>query len=364
MSDLTLTPITRPLHNLTRHPPPGSKSLTNRALIIAALANGVSELRNVLFADDTQVCVESLRRLGFVIDLDADQKTLRVQGQCGKIPNSNAELFCGNSGTTIRFMTALCSLGRGTYLLDGVDRMRQRPIGTLVDLLRHLGSRIEYVQNDGYPPIRIHADSLPGGIVRYGAAQSSQYLSAILMAAPIRPPRGPDHRSSIPNQTSWPYVAMTMRLMDHFLHTPELIRDPNTHEPKQIIIPQGMYKAGEYLVEPDASNASYFLAAAALHPGSKITVQGLGKNSLQGDVAFADVLHRMGADLIFGRDFITITGTEDLEGIEVDLADMPDTARNSRRRRKLFRQGPNHHSRPAHTESKGNRPPDGCKTEN
>lgn len=322
MSDLTLNPIRGPFNQTIT--PPGSKSLTNRALVIAALADGVCELRNVLFADDTQVCVESLKRLGFVIDVDVDQKALRVHGQGGRIPSSNAELFCGNSGTTIRFMTALCSLGRGTYLLDGIERMRQRPIGTLVELLRHLGSRIEYVQQNGYPPIRIHADSLPGGIVRYGAAQSSQYLSAILLAAPYA-----RHEVRIdldPNQTSWPYVTMTMRLMDHFFHTPELIRDPDTHEPKQIIIPQGVYKAGEYLVEPDASNASYFLGAAALHPGSKVTVQGLGKNSLQGDVGFADVLHRMGADLIFGGDFITITGTDELEGIETDLADMPDTA--------------------------------------
>jgi 3-phosphoshikimate 1-carboxyvinyltransferase len=322
MSDLTLNPITRPF-DLTITPP-GSKSLTNRALVIASLADGVSELRNVLFADDTQVCVESLRKLGFEIAIDENQKTLRVHGQSGKIPSTNAELFCGNSGTTIRFLTALCSLGHGSYTLDGIDRMRQRPIGTLVDLLRHLGSRIEYLQQPGYPPIRINADSLPGGILRYPPAPSSQYLSAILMISPYA-----RHEIRIdldPNQTSWPYVAMTMRLMDHFSHTPELIRDPSTGQPQQIIIPQGIYKATDYTVEPDASNASYFLAAAALHPGSRITIANLGKDSLQGDVGFADVLHRMGADLIFGRDFITVVGTPRLEGIEIDLADMPDTA--------------------------------------
>jgi 3-phosphoshikimate 1-carboxyvinyltransferase len=304
--------------------PPGSKSLTNRALVIAALADGVSELRNVLFADDTQLCVDSLRRLGFSIEIEPDWKTLRVHGRAGELSASHAELFCGNSGTTIRFITALCSLGRGTYVLDGTERMRQRPIGTLVDLLRHLGGRIEYLGQDGYPPIRVVADSLPGGILRYGAAQSSQYLSAILLAAPyVR------HEIKIdldPNQTSWPYVAMTMRLMDHFFHTPELIRDPNTGEPKQIIVPKGVYKSAEYSVEPDASNAAYFLAAAAMHPGSKMTIAGLGKDSLQGDVGFADVLHSMGADLVFGKNFITVVGTGRLEGIEVNLVDMPDTA--------------------------------------
>jgi len=129
-----------------------------------------------------------------------------------------------------------------------------------------------------------------------------------------------------PAQTSWPYVAMTMRLMDHFGVTPDLHRDPDSGEPKQVIIPRGIYQATDYAVEPDASNASYFLAAAALNPGSKVTIEGLGKRSLQGDVAFADVLHRMGADLVFGLDFITVGGTDELQGIDVDLRDMPDMA--------------------------------------
>jgi 3-phosphoshikimate 1-carboxyvinyltransferase len=129
-----------------------------------------------------------------------------------------------------------------------------------------------------------------------------------------------------PNQTSWPYVAMTMRLMDHFGVTPELMRDPKTSEPKQIIVPREKYQATSYAIEPDASNASYFLALAAIHPGAKVTIEGLGKKSLQGDVGFADVLHKMGADLIFGADFLTIKGTEHFEAIDIDLAAMPDTA--------------------------------------
>jgi 3-phosphoshikimate 1-carboxyvinyltransferase len=127
-----------------------------------------------------------------------------------------------------------------------------------------------------------------------------------------------------PNQQSWPYVAMTMQLMDHFGVTPELVRDPKTHEPKQIIVPQHHYRAADYTIEPDASNVSYFLACAAISPGSKVTIEGLGKRSLQGDVAFADVLHKMGSLLIFGKDFVTVQGTAELSGIEVDLSDMPD----------------------------------------
>src|SRR5256885_9714651 len=161
-------------------------------------------------------------------------------------------------------------------------------------------------------------------MVRFSDAESSQFLSAALLACPYA--RNEVRVDLEGQQTSWPYVAMTMQLMDHFAVTSELYRDPRTGLPKQIHVPRGEYKAADYEVEPDASNASYFLAAAALHPGSKITIRGLGKRSLQGDVGFADVLHKMGADLIFGKDFITLTGTDTLEGIDVDLSDMPDTA--------------------------------------
>jgi len=303
---------------------PGSKSLTNRALVLAALGEGVSELTNVLFADDTLVMMESLQRLGFRLEIRRQENMVMVHGAGGRIPAGNVELFCGNSGTTIRFLAAMCSLGKGTYTLDGIARMRQRPIGELVDSLKQLGVRAEYLMEQGYPPVRIHGDGLPGGVMRYGTAHSSQFLSAILMAAPYA-----RHEIRIDlegPQTSWPYAAMTMQLMDHFQLTPELIRDPDTREPKQIIVPRGKYKPGAYAIEPDASNASYFLAAAAIHPGAKVTLEGLGKQSLQGDVGFADVLHRMGADLIFGKDFVTIGGTDRLEGIDVNLGSMPDTA--------------------------------------
>jgi 3-phosphoshikimate 1-carboxyvinyltransferase len=323
MPDVRLDPITQPF--TATFSPPGSKSLTNRALVLAALADGICDLSNVLFADDTLVMLEGLTKLGFHLMIDHDARTVRVHGRGGHIDRTSVELFCGNSGTTIRFLTALCSLGTGIFTLDGVPRMRQRPIGALTGMLKNLGVRVGHSpEAEGFPPLNVDAHGLPGGIVRYGSEVSSQYLSAILMVAPYARIEvqvlleGP--------QTSWPYVAMTMQLMDHFGVTPELMRDPKTHQPTKIIVPQGKYQPTTYAIEPDASNASYFLAAAALHAGSKVTIEGLGKSSLQGDVGFADVLHQMGADLMFGKDFISITGSGQLEGIDIDLSAMPDTA--------------------------------------
>lgn len=322
MSDVVMKPLAKPF--AARFTPPGSKSLTNRALVLAAMARGESELANCLFADDTEVMIGSLQKLGFGLKVDREEKRIAVQGGGGSVPADSAELFCGNSGTSIRFLTALCALGKGRYTLDGIERMRQRPIGQLGSLLKNLGVRINYVAQEGFPPLEVLADGLAGGMVRFGNAQSSQFLSAILQVCPSA--RNEVKVDLDPGLTSWPYVAMTMQLMDQFGVTPELYRDPATGEPRQIIIPQGSYMGTNYPVEPDASNATYFLALAALHEGSRVTIEGLGKQSLQGDVGFADVLHKMGADLIFGKDFITVMGSGRLEGIEVDLRDMPDTA--------------------------------------
>ena len=323
MPDVRLDPISQPFR--AAFTPPGSKSLTNRALVLAALADGTCDLSNVLFADDTHVMLEGLTKLAFHLVIDHAARTVRVHGRGGQIDANGAEIFCGNSGTTIRFLTALCALGHGTFVLDGVPRMRQRPIGALTGMLKNLGVRTGHApEAEQFPPVHVMADGLPGGIVRYGSEISSQYLSAILMVAPYA-----RHEVTVMldgPQTSWPYVAMTMQLMDTFGVTPELVRDPKTHEPKKIIVPREKYQPTTYAIEPDASNASYFLAAAALHEGAKVTIEGLGKQSLQGDVGFADVLHKMGADLVFGRDFITIVGTGRLEGIDVDLSDMPDVA--------------------------------------
>jgi len=335
MSDLTLDPVQRPFAATVT--PPGSKSLTNRALVLAALAEGVSTLSNLLFADDTQVMLDGLGRLGFRLDVDRAAARVRVHGGGGKITAASAEIFCGNSGTTIRFLTALCGLGRGEFTLDGVPRMRQRPIGELLDKLRNLGVRVTCRDAAGYPPVTVLADGMAGGIIRFGAAQSSQYLSAILMASPQA-----RHEVSVDldsGQTSWPYVAMTMRMMDEFGVTCELLKDRDTGEPRRIIVPGGVYAARDCAIEPDASNASYFLALAAIHPAAKVTIHGLGRASLQGDVGFADVLRRMGADVAVTADSITVTGISPLRGIDVDLSSMPDTAQTLAVAA-LFAQGP------------------------
>ncbi len=322
MSDVIFPPLTHPFQAIVAVP--GSKSLTNRALVLAALAEGLSELSNVLFADDTLVMLDGLSKLGFALEIDRGAKRVKVRGQGGKIPAGSAELFCGNSGTTIRFLSAMCALGNGSYTLDGIARMRQRPIGDLVSLLRTLGAKVDYLGQEGFPPLKVVAAGLPGGEMKYASAVSSQYLSAVLMASPYA--RDEVKVDLEGEQTSWPYVAMTMQLMDRFGVTPELARDPATGKPQKIFVPTQKYQETIYPVEPDASNASYFLAAAAVHPGAKVTVEGLGKSSLQGDVGFADVLRKMGADLVFGPDFITVMGTQTLEGIDVDLRGMPDTA--------------------------------------
>ena len=322
MTQITPIPFAKPFTATVV--PPGSKSMTNRALVIAALANGTSHISNILLADDTLVMIESLRRLGFDMQIDQPGHTVHVVGSRGKVPARGADLFCGNSGTTIRFLCALCSLGKGEFALDGVPRMRQRPIGELGAMLKNLGVRIGYPDNDGFPPIQVAADGLPGGRLHFGVFQSSQYLSAILQIAPYA-----RHEVVVDlawPQTSWPYVTMTMRLMDEFGSTPELICDEDTHNPERIHIPRMPYSAREYTVEPDASSASYFLAAAAIREDATLTIKNLGKHSLQGDVGFAELLCRMGASRTVGSDSITITGTGELHGIDVSLADMPDMA--------------------------------------
>jgi 3-phosphoshikimate 1-carboxyvinyltransferase len=322
MSEIKLEPISRPFSSTIT--PPGSKSLTNRALVLAALAAGRSTLSNVLFADDTRVMLDSLQKLGFQLAIDESAHSVAIAGRGGKMPNPSAELFCGNSGTTIRFLTAACALGSGDYRLDGIERMRQRPIAELVDLLRNVGVRVSYAGEPGYPPVVVHGHGLPGGLLGFGSAQSSQFLSAVLMISPMA--RHEVQVDLIGPQTSWPYVAMTMQMMDAFGVTPELIRDPLTAEPRRIIIPRGIYSGHRYEIEPDASNASYFLGAAAIHPGAKVVVKGLGRGSLQGDVGFAAVLAKMGATVAVTADSITVTGPRDLRGIDVDLSGMPDTA--------------------------------------
>lgn len=303
--------------------PPGSKSLTNRALMLAALGEGRSRLSGVLLADDTIVMIEALRRLGFSLDVNRGGEQVEIDGQGGIICAPEADLMLGNAGTAYRFLCAACCLGSGYYRLDGIERMRQRPVGQLVEVLRRIGGRIDYLGAIGYPPLAVTGTTLGGGELSMSPTLSSQYISALLQV-------GPCCRNGLTIEfdgpvTSQPYVEMTLTLMSQFGAVALVERHGDALH--HITVKPSPYRATDYAVEPDASNASYFLAAAAIVPGSTCTIEGLGRGSLQGDATFADVLHRMGAGLLFGRDFITVKAPsqeEGLRGIDIDLNHMPD----------------------------------------
>ena len=322
MDALTVTPFERPFRATVT--PPGSKSLTNRALVIAALADGRSEISNVLLADDTRVMIDGLGELGFRLELDEKIARVRAHGQSGDIPADKADIFCANSGTTIRFLTALATLGHGAYRLDGNDRMRERPMGELGDLLTSLSADVRYEKRRGYPPILVNANGLPGGVTRFPAAHSSQYVSAALMVSPYA------HQEPVvnldPAQTSWPYVEMTIALMHRFGCRTAVALDPATREPTGLRVISGVYQARKYEVEPDASSATYFLAAAAIHPGARVSIPGLGRRSLQGDVGFARILEEMGAAVTLDDDAMSVEGAATLRGIDADMSGMPDAA--------------------------------------
>ncbi len=302
--------------------PPGSKSLTNRALLLASMARGVSTLRGPLWADDTMRMFTSLRELGVKIKGDPGDKQLEITGLDGFSQRDAAVLDTGNSGITIRTLAAACTLGIGRYRLDGDARMRQRPIGELVDALRQIGAGVRYDGADGLPPIIVEGNAPRGGKLVMKPTLSSQYITAMLLIGPyLHQGLTLEFQGPI---TSQPYVAMTLILMETFGVGAQV--DDGW---KTITVPAGRYQKVDYSIEPDASNASYFLAAAAILPGSQCTIEGLGRSSLQGDVGFADVLHQMGAGLVFGSDFITIMSPPEgtrLRGIDIDLNHMPDMA--------------------------------------
>ncbi len=302
--------------------PPGSKSITNRALITAAMADGHSVLSGILLADDTRLMIEALRTLGIAITVDEDTQTAEITGCGGQLPESEAELFCGNAGTVMRFGSALVAAGHGQFRLDGVSRMRQRPIGTLVAALRQLGTQIEHEDADGYPPLVIHARGFGGGTITIDAPESSQMVSALLLAAPqAMDDVMIDVTGNVP---SAPYLKMTTAVMERF--SVGVIEQYDAHGARFIVSAPQRYEAQHYTIEPDASNASYFLAMPAI-VGGCITVEGLGTESIQGDAQFADVLQQMGCTVERQADSITVRGPvagSRLRGITIDLNDMPD----------------------------------------
>lgn len=318
MSDIVLRPPSRPISAVIR--PPGSKSITNRVLLLAALAEGRSRIENALFADDSRLMIDALSALGVSVAADEDQRTAWVTGCGGRWPVGDAHLYGGNAGTVVRFLAAALCLGQGEYVLDGSARMRQRPISPLVDALRNLGAQISHGHQDGALPIQIAARGLRGGPVRLDAPESSQFVSALLMPAPLA--RADVLIDVVGPVVSGPYVRMTQSLMERFGAV--VIADGVC---KFIVPALQRYDAQEIAVEPDASAATYFFAAAGLC-GGRVTVEGLGSASIQGDLRFVRLLEQMGCRADLKRLETTVYGPPGglLRGIDADLGDIPDTA--------------------------------------
>jgi len=309
-----IQPVAQPVSGTIR--PPGSKSITNRALVVAALADGKSRLSGLLESDDTAVMLQSLHQLGIGIERQSGSDVVSVTGCGGKPTATAAELWLQNSGTSIRFLTALCTLGAGRYRLDGIKRMRERPIGDLVDALNQLGADVQSEFNNRCPPVIVNGNGLPGGSAGVAGNISSQYLSALLMAAPAA--QSEVVLNIIGKLVSKPYVEMTLNVMRSFG------ADVETNDYAAFQIAPQKYQAIQYAIEPDASAASYFFASAAI-TGGTVTVDGLSRNALQGDVEFVTALEQMGCQVDWQDNAITVTGGK-LHGIDIDMNAISDTA--------------------------------------
>lgn len=300
---------------------PGSKSISNRVLLLSALASGTTEIRELLDSDDTQVMLESLTRLGVKWMRHAGTDNYRVEGVGGAFPVKQAELFLGNAGTAFRSLTAACALSVGDYVLKGVARMHERPIGDLVDGLRQLGARIDYLGNEGFPPLHIHTGQVSDAPeVTVKGNVSSQFLTGLLMSAPLL---GRTVTIRVDGELiSRPYIKITLGLMERFGIK---VRQQGW---ESFTVPAGMYQSpGEIEVEGDASSASYFLAAGALGHGP-VRVLGVGRNALQGDVQFAAALARMGAEIGMGPNWIEaqLPCSERIRSVDMDCNHIPDAA--------------------------------------
>lgn len=295
---------------------PGSKSLTNRALLVAALAQGDSILENALFSEDSEYFAKCVEQLGIPITLNPQLAQIQVAGRGGEIPAKQADLFVGLAGTAARFISALVALGNGEYRLDGVPRMRERPMGDLLTVLQTGGATINFEGNSGFMPYTVYSRQFAGGNFRVKANQTSQQLSALLMIAPYaQQDTIVEVEGTLVSQS---YVKMTCRLMADFGVEVIQIGD------NQFQIKAGQrYQARHYTVEPDASNASYFFAAAAV-TGGRVRVKHLTKQSCQGDILWLNVLEQMGCQIKDADDYTEVTGPKQLQGIDIDMNDISD----------------------------------------
>lgn len=295
--------------------PPGSKSITNRALVCAALARGPSRLTGVLDSQDTRVMAAGLEALGVPLLADWPAGVIRVAGTAGMVPATTARIDCAASGTTMRFLASVCGLGHGTYRLDGTARMRQRPIGDLLVALRALGVEATAESPGDCPPVAIRSQGIGGGTVRIHGGTSSQFASGLALAAACtRTGLAIEFEGRL---VSTPYLAMTRKVLEAFGARCEVSGERTWR------IPPTGYTGREYAIEPDASAASYFAAVAAITGGS-VTIDGLGRESLQGDVAFCDALDSMGCDVDWGDDHVTVSGRA-AHGIDIDMNAISDT---------------------------------------
>lgn len=315
MESLTLQPIARVDGAINL---PGSKSVSNRALLLAALACGKTVLTNLLDSDDVRHMLNALSALGINYTLSADRTRCDITGNGGPLRASGAlELFLGNAGTAMRPLAAALCLGQNEIVLTGEPRMKERPIGHLVDSLRQGGANIDYLEQENYPPLRLRG-GFTGGEIEVDGSVSSQFLTALLMTAPLAPE---DTTIRVKGElVSKPYIDITLNLMKTFG-----VEIANHHY-QQFVVKGGQqyHSPGRYLVEGDASSASYFLAAGAIKGGT-IKVTGIGRKSMQGDIRFADVLEKMGATITWGDDFIACTRGE-LHAIDMDMNHIPDAA--------------------------------------
>ena len=318
MEKITLNPILRVEGEINL---PGSKSLSNRALLLAALAHGTTEVTNLLDSDDIRHMLNALKSLGVSYELSSDKTVCTITGVGGAFNWQNGlSLFLGNAGTAMRpLAAALCLKGQqeAEVVLTGEPRMKERPIKHLVDALVQVGANVQYLEQEGYPPLAIRNTGLQGGKVQIDGSISSQFLTALLMAAPLA--EGDMEIQIMGELVSKPYIDITLALMKDFGVTVE-------NQNYQTFIVKGnqsYISPKRYLVEGDASSASYFLAAGAIK--GKVKVTGIGKNSIQGDRLFADVLEKMGAKITWGEDFIQAEQAP-LHGVDMDMNHIPDAA--------------------------------------
>ncbi|AFT78554.1 3-phosphoshikimate 1-carboxyvinyltransferase [Alteromonas macleodii str. 'Black Sea 11'] len=316
MEQLTLDPIAKVSGEVNV---PGSKSLSNRALLLAALAEGETELTNLLDSEDIEHMLNALTKLGINYRLSEDKTQCVVQGNGGAFNVAEPlELFLGNAGTAMRPLCAALAASNVDTVLTGEPRMEERPIGDLVDALREADAEVTYLKNEGYPPLQIKGKTLNGGEMSVDGSVSSQFLTALLMAAPLF---SGDVTIRIKGElVSKPYIDITLDTMAKFGVTVE-----NDNYQTFTVSGDAKYVApGKFMVEGDASSASYFLAAGAIKGGT-VRVTGIGQNSIQGDIRFADVLEAMGAKVVWNDEYVEVTGAP-LKGVNMDMNHIPDAA--------------------------------------